>query len=102
MRRGKIVPSYKEGRVYGQRKGKTAYLRGDEFYRQKLKAALEPEQNGQFVAIEPDSEQYFLGRTSSQAIALARAAVPGKEFFLARVGYPAAHTIRRLWLKQAA
>ena len=72
---------------------KRLILRGDEFYREKLKAALEPEQNGQFVAIEPDSERYFLGRTSSQAMALARAAIPGKEFFLARVGYPAAHTI---------
>lgn len=69
-------------------------LRGEKLYREKLKTALEPEQTGQFVAIEPDSEQYFLGRTSSQAMALARAAVPGKEFFLARVGYPTAHTIR--------
>ena len=72
---------------------KRLIARGDKLYREKLKAALEPEQNGQFVAIEPDSEQYFLGRTSSQAMALARAAAPGKEFFLARVGSPAAHTI---------
>lgn len=55
--------------------------RGDKFYREKLKATLEPKQTGQFVAIEPDSEQYFLGRTSSQAMALARAAIPGKDFF---------------------
>ena len=74
-------------------KVKSLIRRGDELYREKLKEVLEPEQMGRFVAIEPDSGRYFLGRTSSQAMALARAALPGKEFFLARVGYPAAHTI---------
>lgn len=72
---------------------KNLTLRGNKLYQEKLRAVLEPEQHGQFVAIEPDSERYFLGRTSSQAMALARAALPGKQFFLARVGFPAAHTV---------
>lgn len=72
---------------------KNLTFRGNKLYQERLQALLEPGQHGQFVAIEPDSEQYFLGRTSSQAMALARTALPEKQFFLARVGFPTAHTI---------
>ena len=34
--------------------------RGKKFYEEKLKASLEPAQNGKFAALEPDSEQYFV------------------------------------------
>lgn len=67
--------------------------RGDQFYRERLQNLLEKTALGEFVAIEPDSGAYFLGRTGSQAMAAARAALPGHEFFLARVGSPTAHTI---------
>jgi hypothetical protein len=67
--------------------------RGKALYESKLKPLLEPEQKGKFIAIEPDTEQYFLGKTGTEALLAARAALPDKLFFLARVGYPAAHTI---------
>ena len=63
------------------------------FYDEQLKAELEPRENGKFIAIEPDSRKYFLAKTAVEAIEEGRAVLPGKMFFLARVGYPAAHKI---------
>lgn len=37
--------------------------RSEAFYENELKDLLEPDQKGQFVAIEPDTRSYFLGRT---------------------------------------
>lgn len=67
--------------------------RSKELYERTLKAALEPGHMGKVIAVEPDSEQYFVGRTSAEALLAARAALPGKLFHLMRVGYPTAHTV---------
>ena len=67
--------------------------RGQKFYQEKLQAILEPEQIGKFVAIEPETEQYFVGETDRDALWAGRAALPDKVFFLIRIGYEAAHKI---------
>ncbi|MBI3649905.1 MAG: hypothetical protein HY231_02515 [Acidobacteria bacterium] len=67
--------------------------RGRQLYADKLKDLLEPQHTGQFVAIEPDTGNYFLGEKDIDAIQAARAAMPGKHFYLARVGYPTAYKI---------
>ena len=67
--------------------------RGQITYRQKLAAILEPSHDGEFVAVEPDSGQYFLGRTASAALIAAHAAIPNKIFYLTRVGRETAHTV---------
>ena len=59
---------------------------GMKFYEEKLKPILEPEHNGEFVAIEPYSGQYFLEKRKLDAILKARAEMPDKLFFLAKVG----------------
>ena len=46
-------------------------------YEQRLRAQLEHTHPDEFVAIEPDSGDYFLGRTLSDAIQAARSAPPG-------------------------
>ncbi|PYS64416.1 MAG: hypothetical protein DMF74_07170 [Acidobacteria bacterium] len=66
---------------------------GKRVYKEKLQAILEPDHIGEFVAIEPDSERYFLGHSASEALVAARDAMPESLFFLARVGYPAAHKL---------
>ena len=43
-------------------------------YEQRLRAQLEHTHPDEFVAIEPDSGDYFLGRTLSDAIQAARSA----------------------------
>ncbi|MGI8884250.1 MAG: hypothetical protein ACR2IA_08400 [Pyrinomonadaceae bacterium] len=59
---------------------------GIKFYEEQLKTLLEPTHNGEFVAIEPYSGQYFLEKKKLDAILKARAEMPDKLFFLAKVG----------------
>ena len=62
-------------------------------YEERLKAVLEPDHIGEFVAIEPESGRYFLGESGLEATIKAREAMPESFFFLARVGYSAANKI---------
>jgi hypothetical protein len=57
---------------------------------------LEAQHRGEFVIIEVESGDYFLGSTPRQALATARATHPCKAFCLIRIGYPAAHKLKRL------
>jgi hypothetical protein len=67
--------------------------RGQTTYRQQLASILEPSHIGEFVAVEPDSGQYFLGNTASAALVAAHAAMPNNLFYLTRVGRETAHTV---------
>jgi hypothetical protein len=62
-------------------------------YESHLKATLEPEHRGEFVAIEPSTARYFLGQTATDALVAARNAMPKSQFFLTRVGKSSAHKI---------
>ena len=66
---------------------------GKRFYDEHLKSVLEPQDNGKFVAIEPESEQYFVGQTDVEAAKKGKDAFPQKVLFLARIGFPTAHKI---------
>lgn len=61
-------------------------------------AALDPElremHRGQFIVIEADSGDYFIGKTEMEANQKAREKHPGKVFFLGRIGYPTAYTFK--------
>ena len=59
---------------------------GMKFYEEKLKQILEPDHNGEFVAIEPYLEKYVLEKKKIDAIQKARVEMPEKLFFIARVG----------------
>lgn len=75
-----------------QRDAKTQALaiKGQRIYRSRLKAKLEPTHLGEYAVIEVESGDYFLGHTISEAYAKAAAKYPDKEFYLVRIGYPAA------------
>jgi len=64
--------------------------RGQRVY-EKLKDSLEPQHHGRYVAIEPQSERFFLGDTGTEALVAAHNAMPDARFFLARIGYETAH-----------
>jgi hypothetical protein len=66
---------------------------GQRFYDEKLKSELEPAHNGRFVAIEPESGQYFLHDNGTAALIHAHDRLPGRLFYLVRVGYGAADTV---------
>jgi hypothetical protein len=63
--------------------------RVEQIYRDRLQSELEPTHRDDFVAIEPDSGEYFLGRTLSEAAAGARAAYPNRRTGVLRVGHAA-------------
>lgn len=73
--------------------GDELVVKGQQVYDQRLKATLEPHHAGRFVAIEPDSGRYFLGDTGIAALRSARAEIPGKLFYLVRIGHRAAYNI---------
>jgi hypothetical protein len=65
-------------------------------YEQRLKDELERTHLNDFVAIEPDSGDYFLGRTLSEASAAARQKYPDRRTSVLRVGHPVAIEIGKL------
>ncbi len=71
----------------------TLVERGKAFYDLRLKALLEPQFVGQFVAIEPDSGQYFVGKNTLETMRKAWAALPDAQVYLVRIGYGYAHKL---------
>ncbi|HEV8587582.1 MAG TPA: hypothetical protein VGQ72_01805 [Pyrinomonadaceae bacterium] len=67
--------------------------RARELYDQKLRVVLEPNQQGRYVAIEPDTGRYFLGDTGTAALVEAHTSMPKHSFYLARIGYEAADSL---------
>lgn len=62
--------------------------RASELYEAKFRQSLESHHRNEFVAIEPESGEYFLGNTLSAAIQSARIAHPNRIPFAFRVGHP--------------
>ena len=61
-----------------------------QIYEQKLRASLEADHMHEFVAIEPVSGEFFLGRTLSEAIGASRTKYPDRLAHAMRVGHKAA------------
>ena len=67
--------------------------RAKQLYEHALRKKLETTNMNDFVAIEPDSGDYFIGKSLSEAIQASRAAHPDRLAFVMRVGHDAAvHT----------
>lgn len=64
--------------------------RATQLYEDKLRENLEKTNMNDFVAIEPDSGEYFFGKTLSEAIQASRATHPDRLAFAMRVGHSAA------------
>ena len=64
--------------------------RATEIYESRLRVKLEADHRNAFVAVEPDSGDYFLGETLTEAIQAAREAYPDRISFALRVGHPSA------------
>ncbi|MCL5011259.1 MAG: hypothetical protein M1127_03605 [Patescibacteria group bacterium] len=69
--------------------------KGDKIYQEKLKAPLEKEHKGEFVAIEVESERYFLGKTPEEALGVAKKEFSDRIFHLIRVGYTGVYNVSR-------
>jgi hypothetical protein len=64
--------------------------RAEDLYATRLRTRLEAEHMNQFVAIEPESGDYFLGKTLSEAMGSAHRAHPDRLAYGMRVGHAAA------------
>jgi hypothetical protein len=64
--------------------------RAEKLYEERLRQELEARHPNEFVAIEPDSGEYFLASTLSGAIQAARTAHPERIAFALHVGHPTA------------
>ncbi len=62
-------------------------------YQRELKDLLEADHRDQFVAIEPMSKAYFVGKTFLVAAMAAKDAYPNQKSFVLRIGHDAAFHI---------
>lgn len=62
-------------------------------YDEDLRSRLEQDHNDDFVAIEPSSRQFFLGKTFLEVALAAKKAFPDKKSFVIRIGHEAAFHI---------
>jgi len=60
---------------------------GERIYYEKLKPILEPKYQGKIVAIEVDSEDYFIGDSVIEVLQKARAVYPDKLFHFMKIGF---------------
>lgn len=67
--------------------------RGERVYA-KIKAELEAKHKGKFAAIEVDSGEVFVDTNSVKASLKARKKYPAAIFYLVRIGYPAAFSMK--------
>ena len=65
---------------------------GQEIY-DKIKVNYLPKDRGKFLAIDIDSEDVFLGVSSSEALESARKKYPDKVFFVVKIGYDITETM---------
>jgi hypothetical protein len=72
---------------------KSVIERAKRIYAEQLQAELESRHRNRFVAIEPDSGDYFLGDTFDEAVKVARAKHPSRLSHTIRIGHSAAFHI---------
>jgi DNA-binding transcriptional MocR family regulator len=66
-------------------------------YDERLRATLEALHSGRYVAVEPESGDYFLADTLDSAADAAQAAHPARQSHVLRVGHAATLHIGGAW-----
>jgi hypothetical protein len=74
---------------------KALAIKARKIYNERLKQTLELSSRGQFVAIEVDTGDYFLGSTPLEAIKNGKQKHPKKVFHVMKVGYKAAILLKK-------
>lgn len=69
---------------------KSVIERAKRIYTDRLQTILEPQHKNRFVAIEPESGEYFLGDTFDEAVKAAWAKHPSRLSHTLRIGHHAA------------
>ena len=61
----------------------------------ELRRELETWHHGEYVMIEVDSGDYFIGKMPEEALCQAQAVYPEKAFYLIRIGYKAVRKLKK-------
>lgn len=61
--------------------------KGEQIYKNKLSHKLERSHKNEFVAIDIETEDYFIGKSPEEALKKAAKKYPDKIFHLIRIGY---------------
>lgn len=69
---------------------KSVIERAKRIYTDRLQTALESQHVNRFVAIEPESGDYFIGDTFDEAVTSARSIHPSRLSYTIRIGHRAA------------
>jgi hypothetical protein len=69
---------------------KSVIERGKRIYAERIRVLLEPAHADRYVAIEPESGDYFLGDTFDAAVKAAREKHPDRLSYTTRIGHRAA------------
>ena len=72
---------------------KSVIDRAKQIYANQLQTLLEANHKDRFVAIEPESGEYFLGDTFDEAVKSARKKYPTRLSHTIKIGHPAAFHI---------
>lgn len=72
--------------------------RGTAIY-EAVKEKYEPDYGGQFLAIDIDSEDIFVGKESAEALQQAREAHPNKVFYVVKVGFESAEAMAHAFMR---
>ncbi len=76
---------------------KTVIARAKQIYVSQLQADLEARHQDRFVAIEPESGEYFLGDTFDEAVKAARTKYPSRLSHTIRIGHRGAFHLGAVW-----
>ena len=77
---------------------KLVIQRANQTYRDQLEGELEATRQGRFVAIEPESGDYFVADTFDAAVRLAREKHPARLSHTLRIGHPAAFHLGEMFV----
>ena len=80
--------------------GQDSLSRGEAIYNLTLRAILEPEHHGPFVAIDIESSDYEVADEAHEASDQLRSRHPDAQILVERIGYPAAFRVRSSGLAQ--
>jgi len=67
--------------------------KSDKFYN-RIKEELEPKFKGKYVALDFESERYWIGDTATEALTNAKKEFPKKIFYFLQIGSPSAFNIQ--------
>ncbi len=65
---------------------------------EEVKSQYDPKYRGQYLAIEIESKKVYLGKTSIEALELAKKEHPNKVFYAAKIGFDFAETIAQSFM----